>query len=67
LRPKMAESVAKRGEVTVAATRNEITSQNDCRAVPPSVDAMVWPNYQYTQSDASWEGMKIPAAQQPSS
>ena len=48
LRPKIVERVANSGEQTVAATRNEITSQKDCRAVLPRVDATVYINYQYS-------------------
>jgi hypothetical protein len=48
LRPRIVERVANSGEETVAATRNEITSQKDCRAVLPRVDAIVCIKYQYS-------------------
>jgi hypothetical protein len=55
LRPKIVERVENSGEQTVAAKRNEITSQKDCRAVLPSVDAIVCINY---QSSHQREGVK---------
>lgn len=61
LRPSMFESVAKSGEKAVAATRNDMTSQKDCKAEPPRVAAIVYIYDQHTSTRR--EQVDIPVAQ----